>query len=183
MKRAFTIVELLMVIGILAVLMTIVTTAAGGAIKEARANRANALVSMIQSGLETYYAQNDKWPGSFGSKVERGIDSNVSGDPDHYVLTDTEVDDMIGKMVITSVKGNNPLLDVTGLYVCRKELAGKDNAPGMDMMDAVKGTKQHPQKIRSVSALCFGYPNDQGKFRRFRIVYSIPSDSITVSKQ
>lgn len=183
MKRAFTIVELLMVIGILAVLMTIVTTAAGGAIREARSNRANALVSMIQSGLETYYAQNDRWPGNFGDKVEKGLRSNISDDPDRYQLTEAEVDDMIGKMVLASVRGNNPLLDVSGLFVCRKELAGKDNAPGMDLMDMVKGTKRHPQKVKSVSAMCFGYPDDKGKFRRFKIVYSIPSDSITVSKQ
>ena len=40
MKRGgFTIVELLMVVGILAVLMTIVTTAAAGALKQARAKR------------------------------------------------------------------------------------------------------------------------------------------------
>ena len=39
MKKGFTIVELLMVVGILGILMTIVTTAAAGAVKQARGRR------------------------------------------------------------------------------------------------------------------------------------------------
>lgn len=181
-RRAFTIVELMMVVGIIAVLMTIVTTAAGSAIRGARSQKADALVQMVQVGLETYYAQKEDWPGAFGSKVRNGIQSNISGDDDNYLLSDSEADECIAEMVKESVKGN-PLLDVTGLFVCRSENANSSQAVGMDFMDAVRGTKRSPKKMK-VAEMAFGYPNaSDGKFRRFKIVYSIPADSITVGKK
>ena len=51
MKKGFTIVELLMVIGIIAVLMGIVTTAASESMKASRGRRADALCTLVQSGL------------------------------------------------------------------------------------------------------------------------------------
>ena len=117
MKRGFTIVELMMVIGILAVLMTIITTAATGAIKEARTNRANALVVAVQEGLNTYYAQKDNWPEPLRTKVENGLTSNLSNDPERYQLTDGEVDDLIYNMLKDTVPQGNPVLDITGLFV------------------------------------------------------------------
>ncbi len=181
-RVGFTIVELMMVIGIIAVLMTIVTTAAGGAIKSARAHKGDALVSMIQVGLNTYYAQKEEWPGSFGSKVAGGIQSNINGDDDNYRLTDSEADECIAEMVRESVRGN-PLVDVTGLFVCRSTMAGADKAVGMDFMDAVHGTKRSPKKMK-VAEMAFGYPRaSDGRFRRFVITYSIPADTITVAKQ
>lgn len=182
LKRGFTIVELMMVIGIMAVLATIVTTATTGAIRQARAHKTEAIISMIQVGLNTYYAQKGAWPGTFGSKVENGLNGNVNNDPDSYKLTDSEVDNVVGELVRESVKGGNPLLDVTGLFVCRAGSVN-DKTVGMDFMDAVRGTKRHPDKILKVADMCFGYPDKEtGRFRRLKIVYSIPSDSITVSK-
>ena len=58
MRRArtagFTIVEMLMVIGILAVLMGIVTTAASAAIRQARERRTEASKQIIQSRISSY---------------------------------------------------------------------------------------------------------------------------------
>ena len=66
MRRArtagFTIVEMLMVIGILAVLMGIVTTAASAAIRQARERRTEASKQIIQSGIASYLAQKNHWP-------------------------------------------------------------------------------------------------------------------------
>ncbi len=181
MKRGFTIVELMMVIGILAVLMTIITTAATGAIKEARTNRANALVVAVQEGLNTYYAQKDNWPEPLRTRVENGLTSNLSNDPERYQLTDGEVDDLIYNMLKDTVPQGNPVLDITGLFVCRRSSAGNSNATGMDFMEAAKGSRKNARKM-AVSEMSFGYPTSEGKFKRFKIVYSIPADSITVSK-
>lgn len=181
-RAGFTIVELMMVVGIIAVLMTIVTTAAGGAIKSARAHKGDALVSMIQVGLNTYYAQKEEWPGSFGNNVAGGIQSNINGDDDNYLLSTSEADECIAEMVRESVHGN-PLLDVTGLFVCRSSMANSDKAVGMDFMDAVHGTKRSPKKMK-LAEMAFGYPRaSDGRFRRFKITYSIPADTITVAKQ
>ena len=68
MKRAFTIVELLVVIGVIIVLMGIVTTAASESMKASRSRRRDALISLVQAGLAAYYAQNDEWPISFRGK-------------------------------------------------------------------------------------------------------------------
>lgn len=182
MKRGFTIVELMMVIGILAVLMTIITTAATGAIKEARTNRANALVVAVQEGLNTYYAQKDDWPEPLRSKAISGSFSTNSDDPERYRLTDTEVDDLIYNMLKETVQANNPVLDITGLFVCNRSGANSANAAGMDFMEAAKGSRKNARKMK-VSEMSFGYPDAEGKFKRFKIVYSIPADSITVSKQ
>jgi prepilin-type N-terminal cleavage/methylation domain-containing protein len=176
-RRGFTIVELLMVVGILAVLMTIVTTSAVGALKQARARRAEALVAMVQAGIETYHAQNDEWPGFDGDGR-----SGSSNDPDRYVLTDTECDDVMRELVRKSVSSSaNPLLDVTGLFVARLGTV-TDKTYGMDFMEAVKGTKRSPDKLK-IAQMMFGYPNqDNGRFKRFKMTYSIPADQLTVSK-
>ena len=62
MKKGFTIVELLVVIGVLAVLMTIVVVAASGVQKGGREKRASAMRSALEQAIAAYYAQEGKWP-------------------------------------------------------------------------------------------------------------------------
>ena len=179
-RKGFTIVELLMVVGILGVLMTIVTTAATGAIKQARARRADALVAMVQSGIATYYAQNDEWP-DFDPEGKRGSSSD---NPDVYVLTNDESNRVVRKLVTKSVQDKNPLLDITGLFVADARNSINDRTYGMDFNTAIHGTKKHPKKLNQVSAMAFGYPDTEtGRFRYFKMTYSIPADQLTVSKQ
>jgi len=182
-RRGFTIVELLMVVGILSVLMTIVTTAATGAVKQARARKADALVAMVQSGIATYYAQHDEWPDFDGSGKTGNYRVGNDIDPDRYQLTDSECDDVVRKLVRTSLSDTNPLLDVMGLFVADASGGISDRTYGMDFSEAIHGSKRHPKKLRKVSNMAFGYPDSStGRFRRFKMVYSIPADQITVSK-
>ena len=183
-RKGFTIVELLMVVGILSVLVTIVTTAASGAIKQARARKADALVTMVNAGIDTYYAQYDEWP-DFNPEGRTG-NYRLSGgsvDADRYVLTDSECDSVIKKLIRTSVESaGNPLIDITGLFVARSGLVN-DKTVGMDFMVALKGDKKKSPKKMKVGDMMFGYPDpDTGRFRRFTMVYSIPADKITVTK-
>ena len=190
MKKAFTIVELMVVIGIIAILLTLVMTATASSIKQARSRKADACCMIVQQGLATYYAQYARWPGSVGDRIasgsinarsnEEGVDRRT--DPDKYVLEATEIDDMIRKMVLEARKGN-PLLDISGLYVSRQ--AGESNGTdrGMEFSEAVRGSKRNKRKMK-VAEMHFGYPEtSHGYFRRFKVIYSIPSDEMKVSRQ
>ncbi len=186
-RRGFTIVELMMVVGILAVLLTIVITAATGAIKQARINRADALVRTVQAGIMTYYAQYNQWPGGFDPEnVQQGgnvIGANNQTDPDRYQLTTSETDDCIRDVVRKSVDGNtSPLLDVMSLFVARAGSIG-DKTTGMDMHTAIHGSKSSPKKLNRINEMVFGYPEpEHGYFRRFKLIYSVPTDHMSVTK-
>lgn len=184
MKKAFTIVELLMVLGIIGILLGIITTAASGAVKNSRDRRANVLCTLVQTGLATYYAQNDgKWPINIsvtGRRENRELE-NDKDDPTKYVLSGAEVKECIYQMVMET-KRNRPCMDVTGLFVSEYQGRYGQKCSGMDFTTAIRGSKAHPERM-TPSKMYFGYPDKEtGQFRHFKIVYSIPTDSMTVSK-
>ncbi len=182
MKKGFTIIELMAVIAIIAVLMAIVMTATANSIKLSRSQKASAIVHCVQQGIETYRAQKDEWPGPLGSSAEDGINSNDFGNKDLYELTAMQVRQTIRAIVDETVKGN-PLIDISGLFVSRSPGENNQNDYGMDFWEAVRGSKRSPRKM-SVSEMYFGYPETStGHFRRLRIVYSIPTDSMEVKTQ
>ncbi len=180
MKRGFTIVELLMVIGIIAILMGIVTTAASESMKASRKRRAEALVSLVQSGLAAYYAQNDEWPISFKGKVGNHKKGSDDVDENQYDLTASEVRECVRK-IVESTKQGNPLIDVSGLWVSRSDGdASSGRGHGMDFMSAIRGTRQSSKKMK-LAEMYFGYPNESnGAFVRFGMGYSIATDQLRV---
>jgi len=193
-RRGFTIVELMMVAGVIIVLMGIVTTAASQSIRASRSRRAEALCSLVQAGFNAYYAQYDKWPGSIGERIadgDVGTQGNKEGedgssDNDKYVLTGSEVRDCV-KALVDETKKGTPVMDVSGLYVSRQdgEMSGDrvKKAAGMDFMSAIHGTRTSQRKM-TTSEMYYGYPDPTtGYFLRFKVVYSIPTDTFTVSKQ
>lgn len=174
-RKAFTIVELMMVIGIIGVLMGIVTTAAASSIRQARANKANALCKIVEQGIATYYAQKGEWPG--GVNVD-----NLSQDygSSTHTFSATEVRQIVADLVMES-KNANPMMDISALFVSAKSGEKTDRNSGMDFMDAIHGTKKNPQRMK-VAQMNFGYPEtDHGYFRRFNIYYSIPTDEMKVT--
>ena len=209
MKRGFTIVELMMVAGVIVVLMGIVTTAASQSIRASRSRRADALCSLVLAGFNAYYAQYDKWPGKIGEQIANGSlgsQSNNEGeegtsDNAEYVLTGSQVRDCV-KALVEETKKGTPVMDISGLYVSRfdGELSGAagggsggkgdssrstkvKKATGMDFMSAIHGTRTSQKKM-TTSEMYYGYPDPAtGYFLRFKIVYSIPTDTFTVSKQ
>jgi prepilin-type N-terminal cleavage/methylation domain-containing protein len=187
--RGFTIVELVMVIGIIAVLITMVTTAASQSVRAARDSRASAMCEIIETGLATYYAQKGEWPGSVGSKIANGslgtrsneLGADDQNDSDQYVLNGSEVRDMIKAMVDECKKGN-PVIDLSGLYVSRNSGEIGQKSGGLDFISAIHGTKETARKMKTAE-MYYGYQNSNGYFRRFNIIYSIPTDKMMVSKQ
>lgn len=179
-----------MVIGIIGILMGIVTTAAASSVRQARARQAQALCVAVEAGLDTYYAQNEEWPGTIGSTIKNGSisagsnDEGYNGNTDEnlYVLQPSEVRNMIAELVKETKKGN-PMLDISGLYVSRNPGEKNDKGFGMDFTSAIRGTKKSQKKMK-LSEMYFGYPEQShGWFRRFKIVYSIPTDKMRVSQQ
>ena len=189
MKKGFTIVELMVVIVVIAVLMGIVTTAASNSVKAGREKRAAALCAVVQTALATYNAQKAEWPPPLGRKVKSGSfssdnDEGINGqnDSDKYVLPASEVRQMV-KELVDEAKRGNPLLDISGLFVSRDSGEANGKGYGMDFMSAIRGTKYSKKKM-STSEMYFGYPDkDTGRFRRFKMVYSIPTDHLSVMTQ
>lgn len=189
-RKGFTILELAVVVAIIGILLGIVTTAAGSAVRQARARKAEALCACVQAGIETYYAQKDRWPDPLGSQVESGSlgsRSNQEGannytDANLYVLNGSEVRSFV-KALVDEAKKGNPLMDISGLYVSRDSGEPGRKGYGLDFMEAIHGTRKSARKMNT-SEMYFGYPEkEHGYFRRFKIVYSIPTDSIKVSQQ
>jgi len=168
-RRGFTLIELMMVVGIISVLITISVTAINSSLRSARTQRAEALCALIEQGIAAYYAQKDEWP------VEpKDNDTNK----DYYTFKANEVREMIKKVVLET-KSNNPLIDVSGLFVATSD---GSKARGMDFMTAIHGSKQHRQKV-TLSQMYFGYPDPStGLFRVFTVRYYPSSDTIKVTK-
>lgn len=189
-RRGFTIVELMMVIGIIGILLGIVTTAAASSIKQARTRKAASCCTVVEQGLAAFYAQKGYWPGSIGARIRSGslsARSNTEGvdnytDSDKYVLDSSEIDSMIVDLINMSRQGN-PCMDISGLFVSRSQGEAGSRSIGLDFMEAIRGTKQSKKKMK-VAEMHFGYPeSSHGYFRRFKVVYSIPSDEMKVSQQ
>ena len=196
MKRGFTIVELMMVIGIIAVLMGVITTAASSSIKSSRGRKADVLCQLVQAGLATYYEQKGEWPVTISTSGNQEESAGGSRDPDSIVLTGAQVRQCV-KALVDEAKRNNPMMDISGLFVSREpgELSGSSvgqkgqnagsvkPAMGLDFMQAIRGTKKSQKKMKT-GEMYFGYPDPEtGYFLRFKMVYSVPGDTITVSKQ
>lgn len=180
MKKGFTIVELLMVIGIIGILTGIVTTAASESMKASRKRRTEALIALVQSGLAAYYAQNDEWPVSFKGKEGNHKKGSNDIDKNQYDLDASEVRQCV-KAIVESAKQGNPLIDVSGLWVSRTDGdASGGRGFGMDFMSAIHGTRKSSQKMK-LGEMHFGYPDaSSGRFTRFGMGYSIAADQLRV---
>lgn len=190
MKRAFTIVELLVSISIISILMTIVFASVKGSISDARQHHAEALCQAVQAGLAAYRAQYDEWPDPVGSWVKGGnapsrMNREGAGgenDSGMVVLEASEVQQMVRALVDEAKKGN-PLMDISGLFVSRDAGEGGGRGYGLSFIDAVHGTSKSRRKM-STSEMKFGYADPStGHFRRFKMVYSVPADGLVVTLQ
>lgn len=185
-----------MVIGIIAMLMGIVTTAASSSIKSSRKQRADALCTIVQTALATYREQKGKWPISMPVSRANNEGANSQSVADVIVLDWDEARRCVLELV-KEAKNGNPMMDISGLFVTQKENHGEvvrrsagngfvyeveKKAYGMGFMDAVRGTKRSKKKMKTDN-MNFGYPDPEtGYFLRFKMTYSIPTDSISVGK-
>ena len=180
-RRGFTIVEMLMVVGVLAVLMGIVTTAATAAIRQARDRRTAAMKQVIQAGIGTHYAQKNYWPPK-GGQLQSWADNGLSTGKHVDFLSADQYDTMMRELAKVSVgsKTVSPVMDFNGLTVTTRTAASRRNGRGQSFADAVKKHKKHGSTIK-LADMVFGYlTKEQGYFRRYIVQYNADSDAVTV---
>ena len=198
MKKGFTIVELLVVIGVLAVLMTIVVVAASGVQKGGREKRASAMRSALEQAIAAHYAQEGKWPAAIENQTSSMTDEKYTFDAS---ATDAIFREIVGKAYGKGTGARSLLVDASALFVARtsslkdggkgchdnhtdrtqKNFCGNQGCVrGIDFSEAVKkGGKHHIP----LSQMSFGYPGKEyGRFCRFWITYNGKTDTVTVSK-
>ena len=178
MKKGFTIVELLITVSVLAVLMTIVTTASMNAIRSSRDQRKEAMRVALQASIATYQASNDKgdWPGALKNAAENGRTVVLSEDEAQRVF----------RIIVQKSTGESgsplPLIDPHGLVVAPSGAIDGRSA-GMPYDEARRGDA-HRRRTIPVAQMVFGYQiKDSGKFHRFNIVYHAETDSVEVSAE
>ena len=183
-KKGFTLIELMAVVAIIGVLLGLIMSAAANSIKVARRQKTATICKVVTQGILTYREQKDQWPGSFNPNSSKSNNDGVNNrnNPDRLHLESSEIRSMIKDVVEETVLKGNPMMDVSGLFVSRfpGEANGRDY--GLDFRDAVHGTKESPQKMK-IAEMYFGYPDaNTGSFLRFKVVYSISADRLTVGK-
>lgn len=184
MKRGFTIVELMVSVGIIAILLTIVIVAAGGAQKGARDKRTEALRVALEQAVTAYYAQVGEWPNAIETKIDSIRDES-------YTFTENETDsifrEVVGKAFGRGKGARAVLVDVSALFVAKTSNLGPKPSTGCAHcglgMDFAQMQAKGAGASSMVNQLSFGYPcADHGRFCRFKISYDVKSDSVTVSK-
>lgn len=174
-RKGFTIVELMMVVGVIAILMTIVTTASMSAMSSSREKRRDVMRAALELAIDTMHAQDRE--GKWHPKIESFAEEEESG-----VLDEQSAQDVFRDIVKKSVKreGGVQLIDPTGLFVrpsgggAAKSFADARSVNGR----AGDGTSTG---IR-IGSMVFGYQGkNTGKFHPFNIVYDAQTDRVKVS--
>lgn len=172
-RRGFTILELLVVIGVISILITIVASAATSSMRAAREKRAATMRAALQEAINNYQAQDPqgRWP----SPIQTLAESGKSGK-----LSESESQRVFQIIVQKSTdRGGMKLVDPHGLYVAPSGTQdGRSN--GMPFSEARQGDA-HRQKL-AVSRMAFGYQNSKtGRFHRYNVVYNAIVNTVEVS--
>ena len=197
-RRGFTIVELLIVIAIIGVLVSLVSVAVGGSLRNGRTKRAEAMCRVLQQSITMYYTKTGQWPKAIESKAD-----NMSGDKDTYTFTGAEADQIFQEIVkkSTGSGATMALVDASALFVadanrlknggdgCYDNHNDKSKTSYCGDQHCVKGTdftrasKQGKGHI-PLTSMAFGYQaTKSGNFCRFWITYNGKTDTVTVSRK
>lgn len=182
LRKGFTIVELLVVIGVLSVLVTIVTGAASSSFRTARDTRSTAIRTALQNGIASYRVQLGRYP---GSKLQDWSENGVSGKNSVDYLDDSQYDTLMNDLATKTLKGSNarPLMDFMPMVVVPAGSAGNKKVFGREFKEAIKANQRHGSTLK-LASMVFGYSEtDYGYFRRFIVQYNSEADFVRVLRQ
>ena len=196
--RAFTIVEIMVVVAILGILLGIVSVAVTGTVKNSRKRRADAMCSMFEQAIATYYQQEGKWPSQIESQ------SGSMGNSTKYTFSPSETDAIMREIVEGSTGRNSKryLIDASALFVadanrlknsgngCYDNHSDRSSSSFCGNMHCINGvdftavSNPSSKNHLDIGSMAFGYAGTkQGKFCRFWITYNSQTDSVTVSRK
>ena len=172
-RKGFTIVEMLAVIGVIAVLLSIIVTAASGVLKSSRSKRAEVMRNSLEQAIAAYYAQEGKWPSLIESASADGNDTvKFEG-----MKADKIVQEVVGKGFGRSGK-KSMLIDASALFVCDSSAANGTKAHGYEFSEVMG---RHAKHRINLDQMAFGYQETKsGRFIRFKVVYNFRTDAVKV---
>ena len=88
-KKAFTVIELAVVIAVIAILATITAVGYTRLQKDTRDTERESDIAIVQSALETYYEKNGGYPGSSGAEFNESFYRNTLGIPSSALKSPT----------------------------------------------------------------------------------------------
>ena len=198
MKKGFSIVEILVVVAILGILLGIVSSAVVGSVKNGRKRRAEAMCSMLNQAISTYYQQTGRWPSKIESK------SGSMGNKSKYTFTGSEADEIVQEIVENSVgkKAERYLIDASALFVAdanklrnggngcfdnhgdRSSTSFCGDQKCINGVDFSMASNPKSKNHIDIGNMAFGYAGTtSGKFCRFWITYHSQTDTVTVSRK
>ena len=171
-RGGFTILELMVVMGIIAILSTIVTVVSTGVIKSTRERRRELMRDVIEQGIATYYARTGKWPDAIESAMRSGDSRWFTGD---------QADAIVRQVVKASLGSKGaPCLDPNALFVAPSGEAG-GNGTGLNFSEAIKKNPPRHYRHLNTSQMAFGYQDpSSGKYRRYKVHFNAATEHVTV---
>ena len=169
-----------------------------GSAKNGRKRRAEAMCSMFEQAIATYYQQEGKWP----SQIESQAGS--MGNKSKYTFSATETDEILRELVKGS-SGRNAdryVIDASALFVADVNRLGNSRNGCFDNhsdrastsfcgdqrcingVDFSMASNPKSKNHINIDNMAFGYAGTtSGKFCRFWITYNSQTDTVTVSRK
>jgi len=186
-KGGFSLVEMLLVISVMALLATLTIGGVLRSMKHTRERRISAMCSTLQTALVGFKAQEGRWPSNeMRPGTINGSQQIPSGDEydrelnrNRVIFTGENNWQIFRELIVQG--GNNK-----SYYLSTSEFFTKTSMPA-------RGKRRGGVQVISLREALdegsppfpLGYPdpNDQSKFRYFRVEFNLLTDSVSVSKE
>ncbi len=155
-RKAFTIMEMLVVVAVMAMIATLATGAVMKSMRTMREKRINATISGLQMALNNYRAQKNEWPFDL-SDLQRVSPTlyKVEGEKNAVVfqkLFESDTTYIDPSSILTRVKGSR-----------------------MSVREAL-------EKGQTTLPLGYPEPSDTSEFKFFSVQFNLATDSVKVSR-
>ncbi len=178
MKKAFTLIELLMVVTILAILLGIITAVATASIRQSRERRAQAMKQTLQNGIEVYHTMKGKWPQPIET-VAKGQREGTAVD-----LSGKDYDKVMQELLKESARkvAKACVMDPTGLLIMPAS-APDPSKSSVDFRAAATKNGPYAKRMSTSDMTVVYQKKEDGRAYRYVLEYNTKSDSVTVMTQ